>query len=371
MIPRIGAAKKRNPALARLTQGICRSIYAWEVCMKTLIAMVLVLLILAAPTGADPPPLRLAVDLVDGSRVIGVPENDSIRVRTDFAELSIPLVKIDSVTWKPDRENVTIRFHNEDVLTGGVVPEPLSLEALFGRATIGMEHVTAFQTLPPEIRVAPPIGDELMLYFPFDEKPKDNVVRNAAQDKHHGTVFGAAWTKEGYKGGAYHFSSNYEDRIEVLDDPALRLQELTLAAWVYPEDKEYSTWRGIITKTNSGSWSNGFGLARYPSSPAVNFWVNYYSGETARYDVPDNEWTHVAATYNGKIMAFFVNGVRVSEAAAGKYDWQGTQITHSEHPLQIGNAPSGYNWIGKIDEVMIFRRALSDREVKRIYELTP
>jgi hypothetical protein len=220
------------------------------------------------------------------------------------------------------------------------------------------------------VRVAPPIGDELMLYFPFDEKPKDAIVKNAAQDKLHGTVFGATWIKEGHQGGAYHFSANYEDRIEVPDDPALRLQQLTLAAWVFPEDKQYSTWRGIITKTNSGSWSNGFGLARYPSSPAAHFWVNYYSGETASCDIPDNQWTHVASTYDGKTMVLFVNGVRVSEAVAGNYDWQGTKITHSEHPLQIGNAPSGYNWIGKIDEVMVFRRALSDREVKRIYELT-
>jgi hypothetical protein len=339
--------------------------------MKTFFSTALVVLYFAAPAGADPPALRLAVDLVDGSRVIGVPQNDAVRVRTDFAELSIPLIKIDSVTWKPDRENVAVRFHNEDVLTGGVVPEPLALQTLFGKATIGMEHVVAFETLPPEVRVAPPVGDELMLYFPFDEKPKDNIIRNAAQDKLHGTVFGCTWTKEGRKGGAYQFSSsNYEDRIEVLDDPALRVQQFTLCAWVYPEDKEHSTWRSIISKTVGGSWSNGFGLARYPSSPAVHFWVNYYSGETASYDLPENQWTHVAATYDGKIMALFVNGVRVAEAAIGNYASQGTQIMHSEHPLQIGNAPSGYNWIGKIDEVMIFSRPLADREVKRIYELT-
>jgi hypothetical protein len=314
--------------------------------------------------------LRLAVDLVDGSRIIGAPENESIRVRTDFAELDIPLEKIDSVAWKTDRENVTVRFHNEDILTGGIVPEPLRLQTLFGKAMIGMEHVAALETLPPEVRVAPPIGDDLMLYFPFDEKPNDQIVKNAAQDKHHGNVFGAVWTKEGRKGGAFQFSSNYEDRIEVLDDPELRLQQMTLAAWIYPQDKEYYTWRGIIMKTNSGSWSNGYGLARYTGSPDVHFFVNYYSGQNASYTVPDNAWTHVAATYDGKQMVLYVNGERVAEATPGNYGPDPTVITHSEYPLQIGNAPSGYNWIGKIDEVMIFRRPLSDREVKRIYELT-
>jgi hypothetical protein len=338
--------------------------------MKTISASAIFLLVLTAPTGADPPELRLAVDLIDGSRIIGAPENESIRIRTDFAELDIPLEKIDSVTWRPDRENVAVRFHNEDVLTGGVVPESLRLQTLFGKAMIGMEHVAAFETLPPEVRVAPPIGDELMLYFPFDEKPKDNVIRNVAQDKHHGTVYGALWDKDGHRGGAFRFSSNYEDRIEVPDDPALRLQQLTLAAWVYPEDKQYSTWRGIITKTNSGSWSNGFGLARYTSSPAVHFFVNYYSGQNASHDIPDQEWTHVAATYDSKLMVLYVNGERVSEATPGDYGPNPTVITHSEYPLQIGNAPSGYNWIGKIDDVMVFSRPLSDREVKRIYELT-
>jgi hypothetical protein len=335
--------------------------------MKTLLATNLLLLVLASPSGADPPPLRLAVDLVDGSRVIGVPENESIRVRTDFAELDIPLEKIDSVTWKSDRENVSVRFHNEDLLTGGIVPEPLRLETLFGKAMIGMEHVAALQTLAPEVRVAPPIGDALMLYFPFDEKPKDGVVHNAALGKLHGTAFGAAWTEDGHNGGAFSFSNDYQDRIEVADDPALRLQQLTLSAWVYPEDKQHATWRGIITKTNSGSWSNGFGLARYTGSPAVHFFVNYYSGPTASHEVPNHQWSHVAATYDGKAMVLYVNGERVSEADPGSY---GPQIRHSEHPLQIGNAPSGYNWIGKIDEVMLFSRVLSDREVKRIFELT-
>jgi hypothetical protein len=334
--------------------------------MNTFTMSVVVLASTLGQVGADRANLRLAVDLVDGSRVIGAPENHVLRIRTDFAELAVPLERIATATWKADRENVTVRFHNADVLTGGVVPEPLKLQTLFGKVLIEMQHVASLETLPPEAKVAPPVGQDLMLYYPFDVNAENGAIANVVQDKHHGKLFGATWTEEGRRGGAYRFAGS-GDRIETPDDPALRLQQLTLCAWVYPEDSDYSTWRGIITKTTSGSWSNGFGLARYHGTPKVHFFVNYYSGATASHEIPDHEWSHVAASYDGKMMVLYINGKRVAETSNATY---GPAITHGEQPLEIGSAPNGYQWIGKIDEVMIFCRALSDREIQRIYELT-
>jgi hypothetical protein len=314
----------------------------------------------------EPGSLRLAVDLVDGSRVIGVPSKKVIRVRADFAELTIPFSHIDFVTWKSDHENVTVRFQNGDVLSGGIVPEEINLKTLFGPVTISMDYIKTVETLPPELQSGPPLHDGLILYFPFDEQPENAVIVNEAQDKHHGKLVGARWTNEGRRGGAFTFSQS-DDRIEIPDDPALHLKQVTLCAWILPEDERHSTWRGIITKSTSGNWSTGFGLARYNGTPDVHFYVNYYSGETTSKQVLDNQWSHLAASYDGQKMVLYLNGTRVDEEIPKSY---GGPIRHGPQPLLIGTAPTGYNWIGKIDEVMIFDRVLSDREIERIYKRT-
>jgi hypothetical protein len=333
--------------------------------MKTMWPFVLGVLLASACT-AESASVRLAVDLSDGSRVIGIPDANSVRIRTEFGELVIPLSQIDLATWNSDRETVVIRFHNGDVLTGGIVPEPLKLSTLFGGATISMEHVTSLETIPIEKHAGPPLLDGLVAYYPFDSTPAGDKVINVVQDHHHGQVTGGLWTEDGVRGGAFQFSQS-GDAIEIPDDPAFQLQQLTLCAWVLPQDNKHSTWRGIVTKTSSGSWSNGFGLARYPGKPDAHFFVNYYSAETVSNPIPDGKWSHLAASYDGRKMVLYVDGVRVSETVATNY---GGPIRYGPEPILIGAAPSGYHWIGKIDEVMIFGRVLGDREVERIYQRT-
>jgi hypothetical protein len=317
----------------------------------------------------DPEPagMRLAVDLSDGSRVIGVPENNSIRLRTDFVELVIPLANIDLANWKPDRQTASIRFHNGDLLSGRVIPEPFQLRTLFGAATISMEHVVAFECLPADIHVSRPLFDDLILHYSFDVEPDGNAVVNAAQDKHHGEFNGAVWTREGDRGGVFSFSQS-GDQITIPDHPELHVQRMTLCAWVLSlDDDKHSGYRGIVAKTTPGNWSNGFGLVCFPGKPDVHFFINYYSAETAPKPIPDQQWSHLAASYDGQKMVLYLNGQRVAEKVTTSY---GGPIRYGSEPLLIGAAATGYHWIGKIDEVMLFGRVLSDREVERIYQRT-
>ncbi len=66
----------------------------------------------------------------------------------------------------------------------------------------------------------------------------------------------------------------------------------------------------------------------------------------------------MAATYDGVTLRFFVNGLLVASRA------QTGAITASSDALTIGgNAYSGQNWSGLIDEVRIYNRALSATEI--------
>jgi len=80
--------------------------------------------------------------------------------------------------------------------------------------------------------------------------------------------------------------------------------------------------------------------------------------------IPYNTWTHVAGTYNGSVLRIVVNGVR-----AGSLAVSGTTC-HNDRPLAVGakNFPAEglleAFWDGQLDDVRLYRRALTDAEIR-------
>jgi hypothetical protein len=72
-------------------------------------------------------------------------------------------------------------------------------------------------------------------------------------------------------------------------------------------------------------------------------------------------WKHVAAVRRGKALQLFVDGAQVASATS---DGPPLDIS-SEAPLRIGFGPQGY-FDGKLREVRLFDRALSDADVKAL-----
>lgn len=79
--------------------------------------------------------------------------------------------------------------------------------------------------------------------------------------------------------------------------------------------------------------------------------------------IPTNTWTHVAGTYNGSRLRVWINGVRSgSRAITGG-------ACHNDRPLAVGakNHPAAglleAFWDGQLDDVRLYRRALSATEI--------
>jgi hypothetical protein len=72
-----------------------------------------------------------------------------------------------------------------------------------------------------------------------------------------------------------------------------------------------------------------------------------------------NTWAHLAATYDGSTLRLFVNGVQVASKA------QTGNLAASSNPLQIGgDSIYGQYFAGRIDEVRVYRTALSQVEIQ-------
>lgn len=318
------------------------------------------------PPLANDQPLRLSVDLTDGSRVIGTSRNESIRIKTDFGNQQVSLRLVDQVRWKQDREHVVLEFPNGDRLTGAVIPEIVQLNTLFGEAKISMEHIALLKPIPAAFTALQTL-DGLILHLSFDEHPQRGIVPSRVGELY-GKQRGGQWIRPGHRGGAFHFTRD-NDSIVLADHDSLRPRKLTISVWVNPDGAtpHSSSYRGILAKSTSGNWTGGFGLARFPGSPDVHFFVNYYGSETAHAAVPDNTWTHLVGTYDEQTLTLYVNGVKASSVMPQSY---GGPIQHGPSPMLIGQAPDGYGWFGKLDDVMLFNRVLSADEIQRLYQLT-
>ncbi len=86
--------------------------------------------------------LTIALDLSDGSHVIGIPSFSSVPVRMSYGRMNISLEQILSITFHDDRETATIEMINGDRLTGVVeLQKRIKLITIFGKISVDLEHV--------------------------------------------------------------------------------------------------------------------------------------------------------------------------------------------------------------------------------------
>jgi hypothetical protein len=170
-------------------------------------------------------------------------------------------------------------------------------------------------------------------------------------------VNGAAWSASGHTGAAISFSAN--GWVNIPDAASLDLTSaMTLEAWVRPTSG--TGWRTVLLKEAANGLSYALYSANGASRPGV--WTNgggadeFVLGTGA---VPTNAWTHVAATYDGSTLRFFVNGVQVASKSGI------STILASTGALKIGgNSVWGEYFRGLIDDVRVYNRALSLTEIK-------
>lgn len=177
---------------------------------------------------------------------------------------------------------------------------------------------------------------------------------NDSVGSNNGTLGGNATFATGKSGQAFVFDGD-GDYVSIPDNTSIKLQELTLEAWVYPT--ELNTWDSVLMKSDGG-WGMGYGLAHYTGTNDINFFVQHYENIKVSGSIALNTWTHVVGTYDGANLKLYINGVLVDTFA-----YSGG-ITYQTNPLYIGQAGGGgYGWGGKIDEVKIYNTALSAAEI--------
>ena len=171
------------------------------------------LFVSSAQTPAKKPaPIQLALELSDGSRIIGLPEAGTIPFATQYGKMDIALKLVDSSSFSNDHETVTVLFQNGDKLEGALSAKEIKLTTLFGKHAIPVKHVASIDILADGSLDAS-FRKGLVLHYSFDRDENDKVTDKSGKGNH-GEVNGAKWTAKGKVGGAYEFDG-IDDYIEV------------------------------------------------------------------------------------------------------------------------------------------------------------
>jgi len=180
----------------------------------------------------------------------------------------------------------------------------------------------------------------------------------------HGTPTGTS-SVTGKLGSARDLAGG-TDRITIAHNAALNITtNLSIEAWINPDAIDTGgSWTRLVEKGVNNQY--GFSVT---SASGYGMIIRLYGTSTVTtysYVVPPlGVWSHVAVTYDGSNVRFYLNGQLVSQSG------NSGSISTTTNALVLGNwtdATRGLN--GRMDEVRISNKTRTDEEIKQAYEFT-
>jgi len=240
----------------------------------------------------------------------------------------------------------------------GWFQQECQINLAFSYTGAAAQNLTAAYNADLRIRKLLP---ETMLAMPFDvnvSSDERGMIVDYSRFLLAGTKTGAVWTPDGKVGGAYEFNAGGRTADKIMLPSALvsGTGDFTLSAQIYPANTTVGYIMGNYAPFNN---SNGVELSLYQGK--LN--LQMQSSLASIGDILPDTWTHVAATRTNGVVRLYINGVR--DDANGTLP---ASITGSRN-FAIGNGPdyTYERFEGKIDEVRVFSRALSDAEILSLY----
>jgi len=191
----------------------------------------------------------------------------------------------------------------------------------------------------------------------FDEGSGTMAYDSSGNDDD-GTITGATWV-DGKFGKALSFDG-VDDDMKAPYIPAHNLQTLTIEFWMktdaYPSFAG-SAYSDIIIEIGGarrvliGTYASSDNYIQFSISFSSSGWIAIRA-----YDIPQNEWIHVIASYDGEKMKLLINNEEKASYNIAE------SINNNTEDLIISNY-----YEGLLDEVRVYNEALSTEEISDLY----
>jgi fibronectin type 3 domain-containing protein len=184
-----------------------------------------------------------------------------------------------------------------------------------------------------------------------------STTADASGNGNAGTINGADWSSQGRFGNGLDFDGN-GNTVRVPSAASLNLgSAMTLSGWIQPTVIQ-DGWDTILHRQTENYFltASGNGAMRPAAGGA-------FGGNTSTIEAPSAiplaTWSYVATTWDGSTQRLYVNGTQVATRDVGG------SLPASANPLWIGgNQPYGEYFEGRIDEVRVYNRALTQGEIQ-------
>jgi hypothetical protein len=198
------------------------------------------------------------------------------------------------------------------------------------------------------------VDKSLVLYLPFDEGSGD-LAEDVSFYQNNGTLKGPKWVNGKFY-SALKFNGT-SDFVEVPFSDSLNIDpasSLTIEAWVSVPNPD-ANWRAIVVKGDD-AWD--WGIYKSTSNTFMTGLNNLHEVYSST-NVEKDKWYHVAGVYDNTNWYIYVNGKLETKKE------NGAKIGKSNNGLSIGKKGVAIRdfFDGTIDEVRVWNRALSEKEI--------
>ncbi|MBL8856116.1 MAG: SBBP repeat-containing protein, partial [Planctomycetaceae bacterium] len=172
----------------------------------------------------------------------------------------------------------------------------------------------------------------------------------------------------GKLGSAFSFDGT-DDYVSLADSSSFgSTGMMTVSAWINPDILDAVDPRDIVGQWNASSSQRAF-VMQQATNGKLSFFISRdgaldYTSVQSTASLKAGVWQHVVGTYDGANLRVYINGMLQGTSAA----FAGTMFD-SNTTLRIGDsqASGSVPFDGRIDEVQLVNRALSDSDIANLY----
>lgn len=264
--------------------------------------------------------------LNDSTRIPKILETKTIALSID--EVPINNSQIDSISIYPIKEgSLGLEFKE---------PESLIKRGVSGKRIL--------DTIP-----------ETISWWGFDGNSRDSVGNN------HGSLErGSAITEDGQlllDGDGDYVNMSSPESLDI------KGSDWTISVWANPASLDSIQY--IVAKSDfSGDTDGRYALFLFANRFAAMIDDGDEKSALGAIEISPGQWVYLTTVYKrGANLATYVNGEQDASIAISNNAYEPVS-----HPFQIGNIPNSQTYFnGSIDDVMVYRKALSENQIKAIY----
>jgi hypothetical protein len=212
---------------------------------------------------------------------------------------------------------------------------------------------------------------DLVGWWRLDEAPGGTVAQDLSGARNDGELMGVdpatAWAAGRSAGGLAVGAAGF---VDVSASPSIDsiTEQVTVSGWGFLDrtiSDEYAT---IVSREHAATIDQHYHIGFYRNLVPTTFittedGIVILRGPAAKV----GSWVHLATTYDGSVVRFYVDGREVmNQTMTGRFQPDTTPVILGGN----GNASAGVTerFAGRIDEIMLYRRALSAAEIARLNE---